>query len=223
MSDFEFPKRSEHSTIIGRTGSGKTVMGAWILSHADFDVMPYIIIDYKTDELLNSVGAVPISIYSDPPKEPGLYIAHVMPHEEEELNEYLWKIHQQGHVGLFFDEGFMVARLKSLEAILMQGRSKEIPCFILTQRPSWISRYAFSEATHFMVFDLNDRKDQARVREFFRNYDETRLKDYHSQWYNVKANKNLHLQPVPSSDKIRERFEERLSEMRDAKNHKHFI
>lgn len=222
-NDFEFPANSHHTTIIGRTGSGKTQCGAWLLSHADFHEMPYIIIDYKGDDLLNSIGAQPASIYDEPPARPGLYIAKVMPHEEEEMNDYLWKIHARGETGLYFDEGFMVAKLKALEAILMQGRSKKIPCFILSQRPSWMSRYAFSEASHFVVFHLNDRRDQMKVKEFFRNYNEGRLPEYHAQWYNVNDDKNSLLQPVPSSDKIRVRFETRLSDLRDTRNKKHFI
>lgn len=223
MSDFSLPTTKEHTTIIGRTGSGKTQAGAWLLSEAPFDEMPYVIIDYKGDELLNSVGAEPWVVTADPPEKPGLYIVHLRPDQEEELDEFLWKVHAKGYTGLYFDEGFMVAKSKALEAILMQGRSKHIPCFVLSQRPSWMSRYAFSEASHFAVFHLNDRRDQMKVKEFFRNYNEDRLKKYHAQWYAVNHDSNFMLQPVPSADKIRERFDERLTAMRDERNHKRFI
>lgn len=223
MTGFQFPKTSEHTTIIGRTGSGKTQAGMWLLSHAPFDMMPYVLIDYKGDEVLNSIGAIHHSIYADPPEHPGLYIVHPMPHEEEAMESFLWKIHAKGNTGLYFDEGFMAARLKSLEAILMQGRSKKIPCFILSQRPSWMSRYAFSEASHFAVFHLNDRRDRMKVKEFFGNYSEERLPDYHAQWYNVNHDRHFILPPVPDSGSIRQRFEERLTEMREQKKQKHFI
>lgn len=223
MADFSFPGQKEHTTIIGRTGSGKTQCGAWLLSHAPFDEMPYIIIDYKGDELLNSVGATPIGIHAEPPSMPGLYIVHVMPDEDDALDAFLWKIHARGYTGLYFDEGFMVAKLKSLEAILMQGRSKHIPCFILSQRPSWMSRYAFSEASHFVVFHLNDRRDQMKVKEFFRNYHEGRMEKYHAQWYNVNHDCNFILQPVPDADRIRERFTDRLDEMRERNSQKRFV
>lgn len=223
MADFSFPETSQHTTIIGRTGSGKTQAGAWLLSHAPFDEMPYVMIDYKGDELLNSVGAEHISIHADPPDAPGLYIAHPLPHEEEAVDKFIWQVHGRGHTGLYFDEGFMVARSKALEAVLMQGRSKRIPCFILSQRPSWISRYAFSEASHFMVFHLNDRRDRMKVKEFMENYNEGRMPEYHSQWYNVNNDCNFILHPVPPADNIRERFETRLTEMRERSAHKHFI
>ncbi len=223
MNDFKFPDSSQHTTIIGRTGSGKTQAGAFLLSQANFDQMPYIIIDYKGDELLNSVTAENISLHSDPPTKPGLYIVHPLPDEEETMDAFLWKVWAHGNTGLYFDEGFMVAKMKSLEAILMQGRSKNIPCYVLSQRPAWMNRYAFSEASHFCVFHLNDHRDQLKVKEFFRGYDEERVHEYHSQWYDVKRNKNFHLLPVPDAVTIRERIVERLDEMRKTKRHKHFI
>ncbi len=221
--EFEFPKTSQHTTIIGRNGSGKTQAGAFLLSEANFDEMPYIIVDYKGDELLNSITAEPINIHNEPPEKPGVYIMHPLPHEDEELEVFLWKVHARGRIGLYFDEGFMVAKLKSLETILMQGRSKEIPCFILSQRPSWMSRYAFSEASHFAVFHLNDRRDQKKVQEFFNNYTEERQPEYHAQWYDVSRDANFILRPVPSADIIRDRFILRLDELRKSKRHKHFI
>lgn len=221
--DFKLPSTTHHTTVIGRTGSGKTVVGMWILSEAPFDHMPYIIIDFKGDDLLNSVGAQPITVFADPPKISGLYIVHLKPDQLDELDQFLWKVHQNGSTGIFLDEGFVVAKLKSLDAIYMQGRSKHIPIFTLTQRPSWISRYAFSEASHFAVGHLNDVRDQEKVTNFFRDYDEDRPDKFHFQWYDVNNNRNFILLPVPHPDIIRERFDERLSEMRERRNHKRFI
>lgn len=213
---FPFPKTSEHTTILGRTGSGKSHLGAWLLSHSDFDQMPFIIFDYKGDELLNSLGATNISITAEPPDKPGLYIVHLIPEKDDEAREaFLWKIHARGRAGIYVDEGFNFANSNALDTILMQGRSKEIPCYINSQRPSWISRYCFSEASHFVLFHLNDRRDRVKVREFFDAYQEARLPQFHAQWYAVNQDKNFLLPPVSSSDKIRARFTERLAEMRD--------
>lgn len=224
MSDeFAFPKTSHHTTVIGRTGSGKTIAAGWVLSHAPFDDMPYIIIDFKGDAFLNSFGATPISHLADPPEKPGLYILHLRPDQSDELEPFLWKVHARGHIGLFFDEGFVVAKMKSLDSIYMQGRSKDIPVFTLTQRPAWISRYAFSEASHFMVGHLNDDRDQEKVDHFFRHYDPDRADEFHFQWYDVNKNKNFFLKPVPAPDTIRNRIIERLEKMREKSNHKRFI
>lgn len=222
--EFKLPDDSQHTTIIGRTGSGKTQLAAFLLSQANFDEMPYIIVDYKGDALLNSVGAKAISIHADPPREPGLYIAHAIADADDEaMNGFLWKIYAQENTGIYFDEGFMVAKLPALGPILMQGRSKKIPCFIVSQRPSWMNRHAFSEASHFAVFHLNDRRDQMKVKEFFRNYKEDRIEKYHAQWYDVNQDENFTLQPVPNADTIRNTFVEKLEAMRENANRKRFV
>lgn len=223
MTEFSFPEPDQHTTIIGRNGSGKTQCGAFLLSQTNFTEMPYIIVDYKGDQLLRNIGATPISLHAEPPEKPGLYIVHPMPHEDESMGDFLWKVHAQENTGLYFDEGYMVAKQKALEAILMQGRSKHIPCTILSQRPAWMNRYAFSEASHFVVFHLNDRRDRMKVKEFFGRYNEGRMEKYHAQWYNVNQDSNFILQPVPDADTIRESFAEQLSNMREYKNRKLFI
>lgn len=198
-------------------------MGAFLLSEAPFHEMPYIIVDYKIDGLLNNVTAEEKSIHADPPNAPGLYIVHPMPHEEEAVENFLWKVHANNNTGLYFDEGFMVAKSHALETLLMQGRSKNISCYVLTQRPVFINRHAFSEASYFYAFHLNDRRDRMKVKEFFGGYNEGRMPEFHSQWYDVKKDCNFILQPVPDADTIRERITARLSEMRDKRQHRNFI
>ena len=221
--EFPFPTVSQHTTILGRNGSGKTQCAAWLLSHAPFDIMPFIIIDHKNDGLINSVGATVITIHENPPSEPGLYILHVLPNQEEEIDDFLWKVYAKGHTGLYFDEGFMVAKLDSVDAILMQGRSKEIPVYMLSQRPVWISRYAFSEASHVIVFHLHHKKDREKVKEFFDKYHDERLPAFHAQWYDVNKDRKFILNPVPSGDSIRERFKKRLTKDEEPKVARRFI
>lgn len=216
QDSFPFPQPDERTTIVGSTGSGKTQLGAWLLSHANFDEMPYVIFDYKGDELLNSLGAQIVPITGEPPDKPGLYITHLIPEKDDDAREaFLWKLHARGNTGIYVDEGFNFDNSNALDTILMQGRSKKLPTYINSQRPSWVSRYAFSEASHIVVFFLNDRRDRMKVREFFNKYDEGDLPDYHAQWYQIGKRKNFLLPPVSNADKIRARFTERLAEMRD--------
>ena len=109
----------------------------------------------------------------------------------------------------------MVPDQEAFQAILTQGRSKEIPAIILTQRPVWISRFVFSEADFYAVFHLNDRRDQKSVAEFTPNtplWDLTsRIPDYHFRWYDVSGDYSTQMQPVPDRDMILETFEKRLS------------
>ena len=67
------PDDSKRLYIIGRTGSGKTVAGVWHLSHRSWRKMPWVIVDYKGDELIARLPATEIRNWKVP-SEPGLYI-----------------------------------------------------------------------------------------------------------------------------------------------------
>lgn len=212
--NFPFPAVSEHTTIMGRNGSGKTQGGVWLASHAPFDIQPLIFVDSKGDELINRLGAVHLSLDSAPPHDPGLYIIKPRPRiDDDVLNAFLWKVHAKERTCLFFDEGYVVSDLDALDTILMQGRSKHIQVTLLCQRPSWISRFAFSEASHYIAYDMHDQRDQKVVKQFFRNYDPVGLPEFHAQWYDVKKNKNYILKPVPTADIIIDRYKSRVAEI----------
>lgn len=218
-SGFPFPSPSEHTTILGRNGSGKTQGGLWLWSHSDFDERPHIFVNIKEEEMFERCGAKTVSLHDDPPHLPGVYQIRPKPViDDDALESYLWKIHSGTRKALFFDEGATVARFPSVDAILMQGRSKQISITMVSQRPVMISRWAFSEASHIIAYHLHDRRDQKTTREFFNNYKEAPLPDYHAQWYEVKKNKNHILHPVPDTDSIIARFQERLAEMQPKKS-----
>jgi len=217
--DFSWPSNSERTTILGRTGSGKTQMGAFILSRSQFDKQPYIIFDYKGDELLGSIDRIrEIGLNEAIPKEPGVYIVRPGITETDETEKYLWKIWERTRIGLYIDESYMLPNSGphdrgALQAIYTQGRSLRIPVIALSQRPAWLSGFFYSEADHFAVFHLNDDRDEKAVQRFFprgslRNAD--RLEDYHSRWYSVKTNSLYLMKPVPDADTIRNELNERL-------------
>lgn len=228
--NFRLPQGGEHVSVFGRTGSGKTQAGAWILSTRDLKEKPYVIIDYKGDELLNSISRVRDIGYKDVPSEPGLYILKAHPSDKEPMENWLLKIWEKGDTGLYFDEGYMVPDENNLTGIFTQGRSLNIPVIMLSQRPAWLNRFAFSEASHFMVFHLNDKRDQQNVREFtppgfldmqlsekdkdlekgLENPESGRLPKYHSRWYNVNDDLAFVMKPVPSADEIRDKIESQL-------------
>jgi hypothetical protein len=215
---FRFPSTSQRTAIIGRTGSGKTQLGAWVLSEAPFDVQPYIVVDYKRDELIGSIGrAVEIDLKTVP-KKPGLYVVRPNPADDEAVENWLWKIWAHEHIGLYIDEGYMLPMPAkgAFTSILTQGRSKRIPVICLSQRPVFLSRFVFSEADFFAVFRLNDTEDEKTVQRYIRReHIDLRnqllhLPRYHSYWYDVAESTAFHMQPVPEAPKILERFDERL-------------
>jgi hypothetical protein len=211
MAGFRLPRDDQRTVIFGRTGSGKTQYGAWLLSESAFDKRPTVIVDYKGDDLLNSSQYVEEITLNTVPTKPGLYIVHPKPDEDDIVEAWLWKLWAKENIGLYIDEGYMVPDKGALRSILTQGRSKHIPAIILSQRPVWITRFAVSEADFYTVFHLNAVKDRKIVEEFLPHKAlDKQLPAYHSKWYDVANNTLLTVGPAPSADAITERFDERL-------------
>jgi len=212
---YRLPGLTHRHTIFGRTGSGKTQYGAWMLSEAGFDRQPFVIVDYKRDELLNSCAYIREIGLNEVPKQAGLYIVHPSVNDSDGVEDWLWRVHGRGNVGLYVDEGYMVPDKGAMRAILTQGRSKHIPMTILTQRPVWVTRFAVSEADFYTVFTLNSGRDQKVIEDFLpRGALDDRLSKYHSRWYDVSEDVLLTVGPVPEADVIIERFYDRLEPKR---------
>jgi DNA helicase HerA-like ATPase len=211
---FKFPGASDRVSIFGATGSGKTRFGVWLFSHSSFSKRPYIVVDFKGDDLIAGIERAREIRLGEVPKHPGLYVLRPTPAQGEEVNAYLWKIWEKGNTGLFFDEGYMVNKSPALDAILTQGRSLKIPTMILTQRPAWCSRFIFSEANFYAMFRLNDKRDMDTVRGFtpannvfdFSN----RLPEYTARWYDVGRDWSSFIEPVPGDDYILDRYDSAL-------------
>lgn len=212
MPDLRLPNDSERLTVLGMTGSGKTVAGAYWLSQRSYDRMPWIIFDFKGDELLNSIeGAQYIDIDRKPPKKAGLYIVQPDVNDKEGVEDILTEIWKNEKTGIFIDEGYMLERSKAFERIMIQGRSKKIPAITLSQRPAWISRFAFSEANFHQVFSLSDQEDYKRVKQFL-PWDFTKpLPHRHSVWYHLDTRKPVVFGPSPAPDVTLGIFKSRLA------------
>lgn len=227
---FRMPTDDEHIAIVGRNGTGKSQAGAWVLSQRDLTNNINVIIDYKGEELFNQLRRIREISTSEIPKENGLYIIHAVPFEaeQEKMKHWLWKVWNRGNLGLFVDEGYMIPGEKDgpFQANLTQGRSLRIPIITLSQRPVGVNRFVFSEASHTMVFDLNDDRDKDTIRMFtpkgFLDWTPDGMGDidpysgekvlpaFHSRWYNKKQNTRFVLRPVPSADEIVETIDAQL-------------
>jgi DNA helicase HerA-like ATPase len=207
------PRFDKRTAVIGSTGSGKTQFAIWLLSSRDFDRRPWIIFDFKGDELIEAINPTEINVYGAPPKKPGLYVVRPIPQRDDEaVAEFLWKIWKQENTGIYVDEGFMLGtRNPALNACLTQGRSKRIEMMILSQRPVWMSKFVFSEANYYAVMNLTLEDDRKYVSSYTGGTEINLLPRYHSLWYDCDGQVGTVLKPVPGRDELLERFERRLS------------
>jgi hypothetical protein len=214
-----FPNDTQRHAIVGATGSGKTQAALYHLSGRSYDVQPWIIYDFKRDELIGEVlpQAQEIGVTSKVPDKPGIYIVHPHPAQSQEVDNQLWQIWEQENTGVYIDEGYMIGNNSpAFRALLTQGRSKHIPIITLSQRPTWIDRFILSESEFHQIFRLQHKKDLQTVNEFIphdlrdENNDPIRLPDYHSWYYDVGANELIVCKPVPDVEKIRATFARRL-------------
>lgn len=211
---FEMPRIDQRVLVLGSTGSGKTTMGAWLLSHAPFDEMPYVMIDYKRDSLLGQIKYKKDIQLDQVPKEPGLY--HLKPNpvkDDEKIEDWLQAVWAQRNIGLYIDEALRLPTKKTgaFESILTQGRSLHIPVVSLSQRPVDLTRYAFSESNHVVIFRLTDIRDRKKVGEYVPVDTDYKLRKYHSLWYNVDKNTSFSVAPVPDEKSILATFRKRLA------------
>lgn len=192
------------------TGSGKTVAGSWFLSQRDFDKRPWYIVNTKGDKLLNAIPGIKEIRVGEVMKKPGLYMIRPVPdNDDDAVNAWLWEIYKRGKSGLYFDEGYNIPQpSKPMTAILTQGRSLEIPCIILSQRPVWLNRFVWSEADFIQCFRLQLEDDEKTMEKLLR-VKLANLPDYHSYYRDGVARKTYELEPVPDEDTILQTFEDR--------------
>jgi hypothetical protein len=214
---FRFPGGDARTTCIGATGSGKTTCGAWLLAHQRFDRRPWIVIDFKRERLFDMIGFPPIEairLNARVPRRPGLYLVSPRPDQEDDLEDFLWRVWQAENTGLFIDEASLMPDRDAFRAILQQGRSKRIPCISCTQRPVDVKRGLFSEASFFCIYRMADRRDYRTVEGFVPADLSRPIPDYNWRWYDVARNELLHMAPVPKPATVADLLRERVPNVR---------
>lgn len=212
MIKVRVPNDTQRLSIVGATGSGKTQAALWHLSRRDYTEKPWIVIDFKYDEAINSIdGAYEMNINAPAPHHPGIYIVHPLPSQQMEVESLMWKIWAHENIGVYIDEGYMIGNNnEAFRTLLTQGRSKHIPLIVLSQRPVWMDRFVFSESEFFQVFRLQHRKDLAAVNDFIPFDLSERLPEFWSYYYDVGLNKLYKLSSVPDRNAILDTFNTRL-------------
>lgn len=221
------PGPTNRTVILGQNGSGKSTFGTWLLSQMNWHQQPWIIVDYKYDELLSQLPTQELLVTDRLPKHPGLYVVHPYGTRVDQqrmvragtLNEeaiavavenMLLRIWARERIGLYLDEGYLVPDRSALKTLLVTGRSKHIPMIINSQRPVMVPRHVFSESNFFVVFRLNDSRDIKIVRYFAPIDMENSLPEFHSYYYDAAHNEMAILSPVPDADTILSIYDDRM-------------
>lgn len=200
---FNLPGGTDRTCVIGMTGTGKTVFGAWLLSKQRFNERPWVCLDFKNEILWDQVGDPPMRPLSlnHLPKKNGLYRLDITSRDNDALEDWLWEVWSKENIGIFCDEVSLVPQKEAFKSILRQGRSKRIPVIACTQRPVDCDREVFSEANYVSVFRVKDRRDYKIIQEFTGNAAiDAPLPQHWSYWYDAKENQILSLRPCPPPD-----------------------
>lgn len=210
------PGDKDRFTIVGATGSGKTIAGLWNLSRRNYDTKPWIIYDFKYEEAINAIeGAQHIGLTQPLPERPGIYIVHPRPGDEVDVDAHMVAIWERENIGVYIDEGYMIPKNSAgFRMLLTQGRSKHIPMIILSQRPVYMDRFVFSESQFFQVFRLQHSDDVQNAQKFIPHDISERLPPFNSYYYDVGNDKLVVLQAVPDSNAILDTFDTRIPKMR---------
>lgn len=203
--EFHIPGAEHRTTVLGMTGSGKTILGAYLLSKQRFDKRPWIIIDFKDEPLWDLVKAPtlrPLKV-GEMPGKVGLYHARISPWETDALEDWLKRIWSRGNIGLFVDEVSLVPQREAFKAILRQGRSRLIPVIACTQRPVDCDREVFTESNYMATFKLKDIRDYKIVQGMTGTTGSERpLPEHWCWWYDAKQNVMFPLKPCPPPDSV---------------------
>lgn len=234
------PTDQQRTLVIGRTGSGKSQFAIALLSMQNWDEMPWVIIDYKGEDLIDDIrlatggrkhGKIKVISPTDiPPTKPGLYYMRPRPLvDDEAVQAFLWALHSQkrgpfndrhvGYCGLFIDEGYCLPQKGAFDVILTQGRTLHIPVICLYQRPVWMSRFAVAQADFVAVFAQMDIRDKKVTGSFVAPAVSNKgeiitvfndLPPFHCLWYDVGRGSSTVLSPAPDRKAIISTFKARL-------------
>ncbi|MDE3097597.1 MAG: hypothetical protein KGK07_16545, partial [Chloroflexota bacterium] len=149
----------QHMSIVGRNGSGKSMLASRLLSQRRWRIL----IRTKPDDI-EYPDALVVSTAAELMARRDVD-AFVLDPEYERQPEEIWQTleyaYRTEHWCVYIDELLIVdkqmALTPAIDKLLTQGRSKGISVVVGMQRPAQVSRFALSESMHVISFALERR------------------------------------------------------------------
>lgn len=172
-------RQGEHTTLLGHTGSGKTTLARHILPKQPYSIIVATKNRDKNIEVFKKDGyrVSRTPNFFSTASGGVLYPRMVLWPKTKDIGDiesqrediykclaYVWK--SKGWC-LFFDEVRYLTEVLRLDTYVSQlwreGRSSAISILAGTQRPAWIPREAYSEATHLFIWRSTNKYDLKRL------------------------------------------------------------
>lgn len=187
-------RSGQHVFVAGRTGCGKSqLVEAYLSSRPNV-----ICLDTKGDVNWNTIPDVVIYDRLDRMIEKHSIGKAIYRPRWQELNfdytdKFFEYIYLRRNTDVWIDEVMSIELTPYYKACLTRGRSLNISCWNVTQRPKTIPLICISESTHFFVFDLQLEADRKRIMEVVPfeeiNTIPSKINGEYSFWYyNFKMN-----------------------------------
>ena len=204
----------ERGLLVGQTGSGKTAGAIWQIAHTAQRV---IICDTKGEPAFDSFPIreeetrIQVATVADlkaalQDKRGAAYIILRPPPgalaDMALMDAYLECAYRYGQGWMvFIDELYQWhsggRAGPGLIGLLTRGRSKGTSTLMATQRPSWVTRFALTEATRYYVYRLIDQADRKRLGEVIEGFSDTLNPPPFHWWYSHNGDRAILMKPVP--------------------------
>jgi hypothetical protein len=181
-------RQGEHVVIVGMTGSGKTTLASELLQRRGHVVA---LITKPDDLSWRGWRTVSTTDKIIAHKHDKWRLAPDFERQDAQFNAMFIKAWRETRWCIYIDETYHIVKNRHNERqlikLLTQGRSNKITVVCGVQRPSWVPREIFSEATHVFSFLCGDRRDLKALSEGISEELADKVRDlpkYHFAYYN---------------------------------------